>query len=176
MKTIIVYYSKTGFTKRYAQWIAEALEGECIPFEKRGEVRLADYDAVLFGSWLHAGSIQKIGWFKKQLRDLRGKKMGVFAVGATPAEATEIVRQTFEKSFNEEERSCVRCFYLQGGLDYDKMGGVDRMMMRMLCKIISSKKQRTPEDDAMQQMISRSFDAADRKYIAPIVHEFHGEN
>lgn len=24
MKTIVIYHSKTGFTKRYAEWIAEA--------------------------------------------------------------------------------------------------------------------------------------------------------
>lgn len=30
MKTIVIYNSKTGFTKRYAQWIADAARADCI--------------------------------------------------------------------------------------------------------------------------------------------------
>ena len=28
MKTLVVYTSQTGFTKRYAQWIAERMEAD----------------------------------------------------------------------------------------------------------------------------------------------------
>ena len=30
MKTIVIYTSQTGFTKRYAEWIAEAAEADCL--------------------------------------------------------------------------------------------------------------------------------------------------
>ena len=33
MKALVIYSSKTGFTKQYAQWIAEKLAGECITFK-----------------------------------------------------------------------------------------------------------------------------------------------
>ena len=29
MRLLVVYTSKTGFTKRYAQWLAEDLSGDC---------------------------------------------------------------------------------------------------------------------------------------------------
>ena len=29
MKTIVIYNSQTGFTKRYAEWIAEAAGADC---------------------------------------------------------------------------------------------------------------------------------------------------
>ena len=29
MKAAVIYYSQTGFTKRYAQWIAEAAGADC---------------------------------------------------------------------------------------------------------------------------------------------------
>ena len=29
MKTIVIYTSQTGFTKRYAEWIAEATGADC---------------------------------------------------------------------------------------------------------------------------------------------------
>ena len=82
MKTLVLYYSKTGFTQRYAEWIAEETDADCEPFDHRDGVRFGDYDAVLFGSSVHAGSIRKLKWFKKQLPDWEGKRLGVFAVGA----------------------------------------------------------------------------------------------
>ena len=30
MKTVVIYNSQTGFTKRYAQWIAEAAGADCL--------------------------------------------------------------------------------------------------------------------------------------------------
>lgn len=35
VNTLIIYKSKTGFTKRYATWIAEELHADLIPFEKK---------------------------------------------------------------------------------------------------------------------------------------------
>ena len=76
MKALIVYLSKTGFTKRYAQWLKEDLSCDCVPFDQRGQVDLSPYGAVVFGSSVHAGRIRKLGWLKKQLPALAGKRVG----------------------------------------------------------------------------------------------------
>ena len=34
MKTIVVYNSQTGFTERYAKWIAEAAQAVCLPLSE----------------------------------------------------------------------------------------------------------------------------------------------
>ena len=39
MSTIVVYQSETGFTKKYAEWIAEALDCEAVPFKKVNETK-----------------------------------------------------------------------------------------------------------------------------------------
>ena len=64
MRTLVIYYSKTGFAKRYAQWLEEDLACRCVPFSQRDSVDLAAYDKVVFGSSVHAGGIRKLGWFK----------------------------------------------------------------------------------------------------------------
>lgn len=55
MRLLVVYTSKTGFTKRYAQWLAEDLSGDCFPLEQAARVDFSGYDAVAFGSSVHAG-------------------------------------------------------------------------------------------------------------------------
>jgi len=32
MKTIVIYNSQTGFTERYAKWIAEETSADCVSF------------------------------------------------------------------------------------------------------------------------------------------------
>ena len=35
---IVIYNSQTGFTKKYAQWISEALECECVELNEAGKL------------------------------------------------------------------------------------------------------------------------------------------
>lgn len=175
MKTLVLYYSKTGFTQRYAEWIAEETDADCEPFDHRDGVRFGDYDAVLFGSSVHAGSIRKLKWFKKQLPDWEGKRLGVFAVGAMP-NGGETAKQMFAQNLTDAERSRIATFYLPGGLNYERMGALDRAMMSAFRKMLASKKDRTPEDDMALSAISKSYDVSDRAAIAPIIRWIGGRD
>ena len=67
MKTIVIYNSKTGFTKRYAEWIAEETGADCMELSavnKKNLSALPAYEAVVFGGWACAGSIHQLSWFK----------------------------------------------------------------------------------------------------------------
>ena len=44
---IVIYNSQTGFTKKYAQWISEALECECVELNVAGKLNFEQYDACL---------------------------------------------------------------------------------------------------------------------------------
>ena len=114
MKSIVIYNSQTGFTKRYAEWISEAAACECVEFKQAAKLNLADYDAIVFGSWCMAGNIAKLPWFKKQMPALAaaGKKLIVYAVGGSPEEnpdVTAAINKIFtdeeinQEGFNEEE-------------------------------------------------------------------------
>jgi flavodoxin len=57
MKTLVVYKSKTGYTKKYAEWIAEELSADILEVSKVNINILASYDTVIFGGSLHAVGI-----------------------------------------------------------------------------------------------------------------------
>ena len=107
MKTIILYNSQTGFTKHYAEWIAEAAEADCIELSAAKKKDLTAYEAIVFGSWACAGSISKISWFKGNIDKWAGKKLIVFCVGASPIENPE-VEIALSQIFNESERKKAR--------------------------------------------------------------------
>ena len=90
MKTIVIYNSQTGFTKRYAEWIAEATGADCIELSAAKKKNLSVYEAIIFGGWACAGSISKISWFKGNMDQWADKKLIAFCVGGSPTDNPEI--------------------------------------------------------------------------------------
>lgn len=174
MKTAIIYFSQTGFTKQYAEWLAEEVEGECMPFAEAEKKDFSGYDAIVFGSWCHAGLIRKHSWFKEKLPQWQNKKKVVFAVGASPAENPEIA-EALPKNFTEEEWAQVSVFYCPGGLRYENMKMSSKIMMKIFAKMMAGKKDKTEDEKVMAEMIGKSYDISDRKYIRPIVECLKGK-
>ena len=52
MKILVTYKSKTGFTKKYAEWIAEELGCEAKDIKTITPKNVAEYDLVIHGGWI----------------------------------------------------------------------------------------------------------------------------
>lgn len=168
MKTIVIYNSQTGFTKRYAEWIAESTGADCLALSAAKKKDLAAYEAIIFGGWACAGSISKISWFKGNMDKWADKKLIVFCVGASPIDNPEI-DIALKRNFNEPELKKIKTFYCPGGLNYEKMSTSSKLMMKMFVKMLKAKKDKTEAEQIMAKMISSSYDLSDKKYIEPIL-------
>ena len=168
MKTIVIYNSQTGFTKRYAEWIAEATKADCLELSAAKKKDLTTYEAIIFGGWACAGSISKISWFKGNIDKWADKKLMAFCVGGSPIDNPEI-EQTLKQIFNESASEKVSVFYCPGGFNYDKMSASSKLMMKMFIKMLKAKKDKTEAEQEMVKMISQSYDISDKKYIQPIL-------
>lgn len=173
MKTIVIYNSQTGFTKRYAQWIAEEAEADCLELSAAKKKDLDAYEAIIFGGWACAGSISKISWFKGNMDHWADKKLIVFCVGASPIDNPEI-DIALKRIFNESEQKKAAVFYCPGGLNYEKMSAPFKLMMKMFVKTLKAKKDKTEAEEIMVKMISSSYDISDKKYIKPILQYLKG--
>lgn len=150
----VIYKSKTGFTQKYAQWIAEETGCDLIPYEQREQADYSHYDTILYGGGVYAGTIGGIKWFRKKLPELSGKKIGVFATGSRP-EHTPGLEKEWKQNFTPEEWGRVKVFYMQGGLAYEKMGAADKLLMSMFRGMMKKKE---GEDSEMYRAISQSYD------------------
>ena len=168
MKTIVIYNSQTGFTKRYEEWIAEAAGADCLELSDAKKKDLAAYEAIIFGGWACAGSISKLSWFKNNIAKWTDKKLIAFCVGASPIENPEI-EPALKKNFNESELKKVSIFYCPGGFNYEKMSTPSKLAMKMFIKALKAKKDKTEKEQEMIKMISSSYDISDKKYIEPIL-------
>lgn len=168
MKTVVIYNSQTGFTKRYAQWIAEATGADCMELNEAKKKSMDEYDAIVFGGWAVAGTISKINWFKGNMDKWTGKKLIAYCVGGSPLENPDI-EPTLRNNFSEKEWEKVKVFYCPGGFNYEKMSTSSKLMMKMFLKALKAKKDKTEQEEVMIKMISSSYDISDKKYIEPIL-------
>ncbi len=168
MKTIVIYHSQTGFTERYAGWIAEAAGADCLALAEAKTKDFAEYDAIVFGSWACAGGISKLSWLKSRAASWADKRLVAFCVGGSPLESPN-VKAALQKNFRDPALQGVRAFYCPGGFNYEKMPAPSRLMMKVFLRTLKMKKEKTEEEKMMVQMISSSYDFSDKKYIEPIL-------
>jgi len=171
MKTIVVYTSQTGFTKRYAEWIAEDLSAELITLDeakKKGDSYFADADAILYGGWAMGGKVVKGEWFLQRIDGWKGKKLALFCVGGSP-NANPDVDVFLETALTEEQKKYAAVFFCQGGIDYDKMKLPSRLAMKAFSSSLKNKKNATEKEKMVGEYLSRSYDISDKKYIEPII-------
>lgn len=168
MKTAVIYHSNTGFTKRYAEWIAGETGADCFELSAAKKKDFSGYGAIVFGGWACAGSIRKLRWFKDNLDRWTGKKLIAFCVGGNPPENPEIL-PALKKNFSGAELDRVEVFYCPGGMNYEKMSAPLKLLMRIFVHALKAKKDKTETEEETIKQLSSSYDLSDKKYIAPIV-------
>ncbi|UNT94344.1 flavodoxin domain-containing protein [Allobaculum sp. Allo2] len=101
MKTPVIYSSQTGFTKRYANWIASAAHADCLDVSAASTEDLSQYEAIVFGSWISGGYLHDLHWLKDNLPTCPDQKRILYIVGASPSENEEVKRL---------RKKCLRAF------------------------------------------------------------------
>ncbi len=89
MNAIVIYKSRYGSSKTYAEWIAEELGCRAVDVKGLKVSELLKYDTVIFGGGLYAEMIAGIHFVTKNFEKLSEKKIIVFSTGITPLKYRE---------------------------------------------------------------------------------------
>ena len=177
MKTLIIYTSQTGFTKKYAEWLAEKTSGDLLELkdaQKKDAAFFNEYQAIVYGGWAMAGKVVKINWFLDKASSWKNKRLAVFCVGGSPNDNPDT--ETFLKNMlTDEQKNYIRAFYCQGGFNYEKMNTASRIAIKMFVSALKKKKDQTDDEKTMIRMISDSYDISDIRFTEPIVRYIEGD-
>lgn len=170
MKIVVIYKSKTGFTRKYAEWIAEDLSADIFDAAKININILATYDAIVYGGSLHALGISGVNLILKNINKLKSKKIVVFATGASPSR-DEGIREIIDKNFTSEQQKYIKFFYLRGGFNYNKLNPFDKFLMTLLKLKIKNKKQEelSADEIGMLSAYDKPVDFTLKKNIDKII-------
>lgn len=169
MKGIILYTSRYGTTKRYADWLAEETGFDCVETGKAKIEEAAQYDAILLGGGVYASAIAGLSFLKKHIGRLQGKKVIVFCDGVSPYEE-KAFQQLVQRNL-KDSLAGLPCFYCRGAWDYDALRFVDKSLCKMLYKTVEKKKpeDREPWEQALMEAGFGKRDWTDPSYLAPIL-------
>ncbi len=162
-RTLILYKSQTGFTQKYAQWAADDLACALAPW---GRSPMRGYHTIVFGTRAHAGRADGLKQALSAYEKSGAQRLVLFVTGAMPNTAQETIQQFWEQNLTQEQRAAIPHFYFQAGLCYERMGFLDRAMMKGLARFLDDK---TPEEAEMQKDIAGSYDISDRALLKPML-------
>ena len=67
-KGIILYQSKYGATKKYADWLKEETGYDCIETKQAKVSLVQEYDVMILGGGVYASGIAGLGFLKKNIK------------------------------------------------------------------------------------------------------------
>lgn len=168
-KILVVYKSKTGFAKKYAEIIGKELSCEVVELTKVTKEKMSTYDEIIYGGGLYAGTINGFKNAKEMFEKSKAKQFVVFACGATPNAVKEKIDEIWKVNLAEEENT-IPHFYMQAGLCYERMSFFDKVLMKIMAKALSKQENKNEVDAGMEQAISSSFDISSEEYVKPLVN------
>ena len=168
MKTVVVYKSTTGYTKKYADWISSELNADIYEHSKIHSKKLCTYDTIIYGGSLHAVGIIGAKLITNNLNILKNKKLIVFATGASPFREKTIL-EIKNKNFTQEEQEYIHFYYFRGGFNYNKLNIFDKILMTLLRLKLKTKKNLTPDEKGMLAIYNKPVNYTRKSNIDDLI-------
>lgn len=169
MDGIILYQSRYGATKRYADWLSEETGFDCIETREAKIEDIKQYGTIILGGGIYASGIAGLSFLKKHIKELRGKRIIVFCDGASPYEQSAFEQIAAHNM--KDALSGIPCFYCRGAWNMNNMNIADRTLCRLLRKAVRKKNPDEYEvwEKALMAAGDEACDWTDRSYLLPIL-------
>lgn len=112
---IVLYASQTGYTKRYAEYLAQELDYTVKPLQKANLFNVSCYPTVIFGGGLHHNRIEGIQAIAEGSKYFGDQNLIFFSVGLASVN-DDLIKQIKAKNFSEFEPGSYFYQPLPGGL------------------------------------------------------------
>ena len=144
MSTAVVYCSQTGYTEKYARWLAEELGTRAIPFAERGTAAVDAADTVVLLGWFHAGGLKGARWLRSLMDARPERRYVVVGVGAYPMPSDEWPRSETDAA-------------------------VDKLAMRAFFRMQAKAAETDPRVAFALDAMREGFDGTRREYLQPVL-------
>jgi menaquinone-dependent protoporphyrinogen IX oxidase len=160
LKVLIVYESKYGSTKQYAEWIREDTKGDLINIADGDTPDLAGYDILIIGGYVRMGKIAIAPFIKAHWGVMQGKEVILFTTSGTPPRHPKI-RSIYEKSLPEEIQKGIIYFPLPGRISGKDLTLWDKFLIA-IGKIVE-------RDETLKKDMGKDFDGVQRENLSPLL-------
>lgn len=170
MKKIVIYKSKYGATKKYAEWISEELNCEMKEAKTVNLEELMQYDTIIYGGGLYAEVINGVILITKNIDKLKDKKIIVYTTGITPLECRDYYdKLVIEKNFKPEMLEYIKVYNFMGKMVLDELSVVHKTALKTLKKIMQGKENPSEMEKLLIELCDANGDFTDRESIKELV-------
>lgn len=176
MKTIVIYKTKYGSTKTYAEWIAKRLSCECVSAKDIDVDKMRSYDVIIYGGGLYAEIINGVTLITKNIHALQDKKIIIYTTGLTPLSCREYYdKMVIEKNFKGNLPKNVTLFNFLGKMKLSELSMPHKLALKSLKKLMSAKEKPTDMEKLLIELCDADGDFCDENSIEELVR-FAKEN
>ena len=171
MTPIVIYKSKYGSTKAYAEWIAEVLECKAVDVKNVKAADLEKYDTIIYGGGLYAEMIAGISLITKNFEKIKDKKIIVFTTGLTPLDCREyyddmVIKKNFKPYMTEK----IKVFNFMGKMILSELSLPHKAAIKTLKKIMSGKENPSEMEKLLIKLCDESGDFTDKDAIGELIN------
>lgn len=139
MKSVVIYKSKYGSAKQYAQWIAKSVGADIFDLKDFAVSDFEKYDTIIYTAGVYSGNIAGIALISKNFDEISEKNVIICPVCLTKPENTDRINEILARNFNYKMFDKVKVFPLRGALDFKKLTFTDKLMMKAVALTTSDK-------------------------------------
>lgn len=170
MNAIVIYKSKYGSTKAYAEWIAEALSCKAVEHKSVKIEDLRGYDTIVYGGGLYAEVIAGVSLITKNMEKLKDKKIAVFTTGITPLNCRDYYdKMVIQKNFKNGVPKNIRVFNFLGKMVLSELSLVHQTAIKALKKLMSDKQNPTEMERLLITLCDCDGDFTDPNAISELL-------
>ena len=175
MSIAVVYNTVTGFSRTYAEWIAQDLEADLLSWDEAKGVNLAEYRLVVYGAGVRMSAVRGFKGFRRKIKreGLYGTgRVIFFATGGTPVHPDRDWRSPAATLTKEElARGTFPFFYFEGGIAYDGLNWPEKTLLKIFSKRVQRHRHRGEWAEAVANGIVEGYDHTDREAVTPLIEE-----
>ncbi len=175
MDKIIVYGSRYGTTKQYAEELSKRTDIKVIPFEKVNH-EINNYDIIIYLGGLYAGGVLGLAKTLKKLNNISDKKIIIVTVGLSDLkdkENRDNIRNNIKSQLPKDVFERTKIFHLRGGIDYSKLNFAHKTMMKLLYNAVKKlpEEKMKSEDRTMIETYHTKVNFIDFSNLDKIINE-----
>lgn len=178
MKSVILYGSRYGSARRYAQELSKQTDIPAVSYQEAPP--LSKLETIVYIGALYAGGV--LGLTKTLRRQSFGEhqRLVIVTVGLADPDILqnrENIRNALQKQIPAQLYGRAAVFHLRGTIDYQALSLGHRTMMALLHRSLQKKsaEEWNEEDRALMETYGKRADFADFASLRPIVNEIQGD-
>lgn len=179
MDNIIIYGSKYGSSRKYAEELSKQTGIPAIDFQTSPD--LCNKKKIIYIGGTYAGNVTGLENTFRGFELKENQKLMIVTVGLSNPSESENRRNmlgSLKKQLSKELFEKAKFFHLRGAIDYSKLSFTHRTLMSLLYKVLSKTpdEKLTSQNRTIVETYGKQVDYTDFRALEPIMFEIKKES